>query len=357
MANIIDYTHPDLAFAFNPIPVEIFTDEPTDIKLTVDTGHMNEIEIVRNTFAGKDGRNKVTFDLSGIVRSLFDRDEFHKTERADHTLFKSIEVNIYLEKNEVPSLKFDISILWGALQIGEKYSQSKRLTYFRGYPFTVPLFLPHGSHTIMYSNIKDSIIGGKYNLDITNYIPENRNRYRIAVLGEPDENEQASFFDYTFDYTFRKEAVNDIYIDIDVEDCPKDGYYLRWINCHGEWNYYLFHKKNASTQTSDSNIIFDQYFTTIDFVNGYHAGTGKTIGKEVKQSIQLYAALVDSPTFDFLTQMVQSPVVDLFIGYDDKSNENWMSINTQAGTFAKSSAHLQDFECTLQMPEVFTQKL
>ncbi|NDW09498.1 hypothetical protein [Dysgonomonas sp. 520] len=356
--------YPELGFAFNPLPIIVETPHKRQMLLNItkkEGDTLNTVTLNRNTIKNKDGKNRVTFDISGIVRSMFDRNEFvNSVGGVDNELIKNIDMTVMIWQG--PSTYIDVPVIWGALQIGETYTQSKRLTMFKGYPFSVPLYLPNGTYSMVIDGEKDDYFeGGKYNTYIHPYIAESHSKKSvITILGKPEAGQEASLFDYTFDYTFRKEAVNDINIIIDVEDCQQDGFYLRWINRYGEWNYYLFHKKGESTQTSDSSVVFDQYFTSVslDDNNGYHPGTGKPIGKEVKKSIQLYASLVDANTFDFLSQMVQSPVVDLLVDYNRSTDRSkWVGVKTQAGTFGKSNQHLQDFEFTLVMPDVFTQKL
>lgn len=367
-------SYPEIGFAFNPLPLTIITDNPSEIKLTV-AGQ--NITLVRNTFAGKDG-NKAVFDLSGVARSLFDRDEFSLVRKKtyllltrkvnirtiDEELYKPL--NIELKIGENTFLNTSIPIIWGALQIGETYSQNKTLTAFRGYPFSFSLFLAEDMTTIRTrynsENFGDytELSAGKYNLNIDRAAPNSVLVNSVDYV--VDQGESYSPFDYTFDYTFYSFSVDSIKIHIDVEDvCENDkAFYLRWINQHGEWNYYLFHQKSEQEQTSDHSIKFDQYFSSIHFdQNGYHPGTGGSIGKTVKKTIGLYASLVNSDTFDFLLQLTQSPVVDLFMGYEDDvvRTEKWMNVSTQAGTFAKSSDHLQDFEFNLILPDTFTQNL
>lgn len=355
--NIKGGSYPDLGFAFNPLSVVVETTKDMELKMEVSCNSSTPISVVRNTF-----NNKVVFDLSGIARSFFDREEFKNIEEQDKTLYKKIRFKLIVNNNPIQSEV--IPVIWGAMQIGEIYKQSKQLTAFKGYPFTVPFFTTsedgedisyitdHSSTVIWLCNAAN----GKYNFDIQDLIIAANSKIKLVIS---KGTEYTSTFDESFDYTFRGLPIGTYYIDIDVKECNKEGYYLRWINRWGEWNYYLFHQKSESNQTTDNTVQFDQYFTSINFDDkGYHPGTGGSIGKTVKRTIGLYASLVDSDTFDFLSQVVQSPVVDLYIGESRSANmSEWMNVRTQAGTFAKSSDHLQDFELNLILPEIFTQNL
>ncbi|MFV0469742.1 MAG: hypothetical protein ACK5MK_12540 [Dysgonomonas sp.] len=376
-AGIVGGSYPDLGFAFNPLPVAIETTESAEIRIEASFQGNAAVSIVRNTFKGKDGTNNVVFDLSGIARSFFDRDEFCLVRKKkyilldkridvrmkDEELYKQLNFKIIVKDNVI--CEASVPIIWGALQIGETYTQSKKLTAFRGYPFSFSLFSAEAPENIIWRSNGDGfeeytnvLQAGKHNLNIDTFLWHDDVRSVDFVI---DKGENYSPFDYTFDYTFRGFGVDSVKIKIDVEDdCDDEACYLRWINRWGEWNYYLFHRKSESSQTTDNSVQFDSYFTTVGFDSvGYHPGTGGSIGKTVKQTIGLYASLVNSDTFDFLSQLVQSPVVDLFMGYADDmaSTERWVNVKTQAGTFAKSSDHLQDFEFNLIMPETFTANL
>ena len=67
--------------------------------------------------------------------------------------------------------------------------------------------------------------------------------------------------------------------------------------------------------------------------------------------------LIDSITYDFLYQMATSPVVDMFMGYDDNGNARWMAVNVSVGNFVKQRVSLQDFEANIILPETNVQSL
>ncbi|MDH6354534.1 hypothetical protein M2132_000862 [Dysgonomonas sp. PH5-45] len=370
----LSVSYPDLGFAFNPITLR-FTYTPdiqpeTEIRVLA-----NGIELVRET---RD--QEVTFDLSAVARSLFDRDRFHHIPFFDNVLCKTLSVSITsttTTDEEEAEINIAIPVIWGALQIGETYSQSKTLTMFRGYPFTVPYYegrTTRFSYTLQYGGqrylvtVNNNSKGStpKYNLPLPDDLDESIHKVEYIMGGQ---NVQVGPFDYTFDDSFlvyeKQAGGNDLLMTVNIETpCYNDGFYLRWINRWGEWNYYLFRKKGESTQVADSSIVFDPYFDTIDFTDGYHVGTGKTVGKTAQKTIQLYASLVDADTYDFLSQIAQSPVVDLFMGYAEQEVDGqpqtiarWASVRTQAATFAKGKDHLQDFELNMLIPQTQTLNL
>lgn len=336
--NNINIVYPDLGFAFNPI--RVFVDNlKEDNSVTLEVG---SIKITREVAPTS---KSISFDLSALAKSLFDRLDFNLIEEQDTTLLKKIDFKLY---NNDFSLTGTIPVLWGALQIGERYTQNKTLTYFKGYPFTLPLYL---EKKILLEAINErdeifpfSFVGpGKLNLDISKV--EAFKSIKIMSVG----SSMYAIFDYTFDSSFGPERVTtsnviDLDINIKVADCTPDGVYLRWINKYGEYNYYLFNSSNQTSKTKNSDIKYDNVYFTTDLSNNYHHGTGKNIGKEIEQSMKLFAHLVDAETVDFLQHLVESPVVDMFLGYDENNSAKWVSVDIQDGTFAKSTAVLQDFE-------------
>lgn len=335
-------SYPDLGFAFNPIRVFI-NNYSGSISL-----ESNGLKIDRESYVGS---SSVSFDLSAIAKSLFDSSEFHQIQQDDTILYK--ELPFTLSNNNGFQYSGSIPIIWGALQIGEVYTQNKTLTYFKGFPFTVPLYIESDMFIQYKSDGGDAkdiglLTKGKHNINISginansiiNFISSNDERYKI--------------FDYTFDFTFgpQRVLIPNSYLDININvvDCPNEGVYLRWINKHGEYNYYLFQISSSSVTTKNNPIYLETLYYTTSLTDNYHPGTGKSIGKDIEYSQRLFASLVDSETFDMLQSLTESPVVDLFVGYKNNIGQ-WVSVSIQEGTFAKSNAVLQDFEIYLLPPK------
>lgn len=340
---IIQY--PDLAFAFNPIPLWIQRYSVANYAILRVAGI--EIEKDKQIYT-----SDIHFDLSGVARTLFDRSEFSRVFTEDISLCQGLFFEIINPKDNSVIYMDGIPVIWGALQIGEVYTQRKSYTYFPGYPFTVPLLIR--GHN--YANIEASVDGSpyteierfsdgiKYNIDITRLNAKKKITFRLR------EDEDYKIFDYTFDDTFGPQQVNlynNLDIVVNVADCPNKGYYLRWINQYGEYNYYLFQSGAESIVTKDNSIEVEFGFYSTEIERNYHIGTGKTIGKDIERSLKLFVPLVDSDTFKLLSGLIKSPIVDMFVGYDDLGDSNWINVSIQAGTFTRSNDILQDFECTL----------
>lgn len=330
--NGMNISYPDLGFAFNPLRITI--DNYTLDGPVIFESNGNIIE--REPY---EGETSVSLELNSIAKSLFDRLQFYKVQETDTTLIKSLD--FVLSFPDGSTLNGTIPVMWGALQIGETYTQNKTLTYFKGFPFTVPIYT-EGRTVLKVNGIEyKTLEAGKYNIDISGIASSG-----ILSIKAFDEF-QRKIFDYTFDSTFGPQRIfvpNGLDIKVNIVNCPNQGVYLRWINKYGEYNYYLFQGSNQSTTTKNNTMVFDNIFYTTALTDNYHHGTGKSIGKDVEQTNKLYADLVDPETFDILLSLTESPVVDMFTGYDSNNKANWISISVAEGTFAKTTSHLQDFE-------------
>lgn len=331
--------YPDLGFAFNPIRIFIENYTVNDSIIL----KSNNITIEREPL-----NNSMSFELSAIARSLFNRLDFHKIEEQDTTLLKTLDFEITNSDNSF-SYTGSIPVIWGALQIGEIYSQNKTLTYFKGFPFTLPLYieqniyLQYKADNGILQNI-GLLEAGKHNIDITGINANNKIEFRSFTI------ESYKIADYTFDFTFgpqRVDVCTSLDITVDITDCPNDGIYLRWINKYGEYNYYLFQGSNISSTTKNNAIAFDNVYYATDLTNNYHHGTGKSIGKDIDRNQKLFTPLVNSQTYDMLIGLVESPVIDMFLGYNTDNSQKWISVSVAEGTFTKSTANLQDFELLL----------
>jgi hypothetical protein len=73
--------------------------------------------------------------------------------------------------------------------------------------------------------------------------------------------------------------------------------------------------------------------------------------------LPLAATLVDETLYDYLFDVASSPVVDMYLGKDENDVEQWMGVQVQAGTFARTDQPLQDFVINLVLPTYNVQRL
>ncbi len=172
---------------------------------------------------------------------------------------------------------------------------------------------------------------------------------RDVVLNLPGTSTGASVFDNTFDFTFHALTNVAANVRLLVDECT-DGIYLRWINRHGFYCYWLFKRGDESKQIANDGEFIRNNMQDYNYVNGYHGGSGRKQRKTEENALLVCAPLVDSETFDFLFQLALSPIVDMYAGKNVNGVDSWKAVNVSVGNFNKTKAVLQDFVATTISP-------
>ena len=128
-------------------------------------------------------------------------------------------------------------------------------------------------------------------------------------------------------------------------DDRENGVYLRWINRHGVYCYWLFIAGDKQRQVANDGEFMRNNMQDYNYVNGYHGGTGRKQRKSENSIIPVCAPLVDGDMFDFLCELALSPVVDMYV------DGNWLAVNISVDTYTKTRSVLQDFIATVILPE------
>lgn len=199
-----------------------------------------------------------------------------------------ITVNV---KTSADEFEFTMTAIWGAMNIGETFNQPRKVTYFTQFPFTV---------TVFDGSIK--------HLDVSE-VPDT-----ITVI----EN-----------------------------DC-ENGIYLRWIDRHGFYQYWLFQQGTVDNKSDEYGEKLYGNFSDGDY--SYY-GVGWNQGKTMEKSFKACAPLVDNDTFNMLLTVHSSPLVDMYV------NSTWVPVNIASVTASDNGENLKDFEITVTMPDVISQVL
>lgn len=359
--NNIKLKYPDeIGFAFNAC---LMVAEGADVsKMSVKMSSFERVEIVSlDAFKG------VCYaDVREYVQSFFDTLTFgnvgyEKESKTDLGKVIRFDVNVY-SANSVEAFSFEVFYVWGALKVGgqERYNGFKTLTWFKGYPFTFGIYTAGGGSLLFgrdgvaerFINIPEQ---GIWNVPMKD-VGKAKNYYLISDYDGTFE--EVTTFDATFDMTFRYvgRGKSEKKIKINIVDSCDDGYYLRWIDRHGFYCYYLF--KGGDEQIKVASEIFTRNnLLSHDNIYGYIGNAGRLQQMNREDVKPLCASLVDSDTWDMLADLATSPCVDLYMGRNEDGKPKWMSVNVIPGTYTKSKAVLQDFICSIQMPEVNIQKL
>lgn len=301
------------------------------------------------------------FDLSHYIQGAFDDVEFGvlgygSVEDTKLGALFDVELIFYQGSSVMDSMAFQTFFVWGAMQVGERYNGERNVTWFKNFPFTVGMYSGAEGSAKLYMDY--SLVGektlstqGVWNVSLNGY---SANDSAIIVLNGADD--VPATFDNTFDYTFKAIAGGDSKVVCKVDDSDR-GIYLRWVNRHGFYCYWLFTEGDESRKVANDGEFLRNNMLGYNFKNGYNGGTGRNQRKTGENLLPVCAPSVDSEMFDFLFELALSPVVDMYMGKDDNGTPAWMRVNISVGTFTKSRKVLQDFICTIVLPETRVQSL
>lgn len=339
-------TNLELTLPSTAIAIRVTTRTHTPFELNVGTFDSTQVSSDLSVQISRIGYNgKAQFDLSGLSRMLFNRDEFYKVEKIDNVLYKNLRVTFSytVGSSTTPIGSANIGVIWGGLQLGETFNQNRTYRYFKGYPFTIPLYLDEKLVLKINDIESETLSHGKYNLDITaDSIITLFNEYYRKI------------FTTVFDKTFQPQRIligTGIEINIEVCDCNFGDTYLRWINTRGEWNYYLFKKTSDIIESEASDIVFEQSYDTVNYVNKHHAGTGQYISKSGTRTLNVAAVHLNQDMYDFVRGITLSPIVDLY------DNGNWKRVKIGDSDLNKNNRVLQNLEIEVILPNLITQSL
>lgn len=364
----ITLQYPDaIGFAFNPCLVIARLNGTSDTVKSMSVTLSDEGgQEVRET---RDGFGSYCFaDVREYVQDFFDTNEFGELDyslSAQKTkLGKKIHLQVSVETRGGTSIsrEFDVFYIWGALKAGgqEVYNAFRTMTWFKGFPFTFGVYAD-GASAVLLS--RDGVASEAVNLTeqgVWNVRISDTEAKRFIMVSDCSGTLAEATFDNTFDLTFRMSGggVFTQKVKINVIDDVSEGIYLRWIDRHGFYQYYLFKQGNESRKVQSDGEFLRNNLLAYDMTYGFVGGNGRQQMKSREDTIPVCAPLVDDETFESLFDLTTSPVVDLYMGYDENGQPRWLAVNIQAGTYVKDEkAKLQDFVCNVVMPEMQIQKL
>lgn len=343
------YYPDEVSFAFNPEYVIIKSNVEAEITLSANGKTFTD---KREAIGGE-----MKMDISYYLQMLFDIQRY----RTINTTSLSVNVALSFSGN---TFYFSTLCVWGSIAPGEVFNPSRKEIWFRKKlsSQTFYFFNPIGNTTIYGSydggpvKLAQNISGAGGILGIMPLLlfPDAQREITLYI-GNIDNIDT---FDKTFDDTFHpaeKMAVTALKIEID--NC-EDGVVIRWTDKSGLTHFYLFQESSLSTQTEDDGESIRIDFDGVSLIpkedERYYNGVSRQMKNE-QRTLNLNAPLVDKETFELLSSVLASPLVDAYFG--EEGNMIWCPVNVVTGTKTMSNAHLQDFELSVLLPETQIQKL
>jgi hypothetical protein len=301
-------------------------------------------------------------DYREYVQALFDGISFgnldYTKEILQSNLGAAFNISVKVKDSEgsdLATFSYTTFYVWGAMRAGETWNGFKRLTWFTHFPFSFGLYTNAASQILVgYEGAPNKLVkpGIDGIVDINDSVLPSKARY-WNIYDYDGKIEQGTFTD-VFDLTFAMASggKQSLLARIERND-TEEGIYLRWVDRHGFYRYWLFTQGDESRAiSSDTSFIRNNLGGYDDTIFGYLGANGRRQGYSREDTIPLCASLVDSETFDFLQDLASSPVVDMYLG-----GNKWQSVTIKAGTYTKTTAELQDFVCNLVINDTQIQQL
>lgn len=300
------------------------------------------------TYQAKNG--DCTVDIRAFLQSGFDNLRMGRYQLAGQSdLGKSVPVTIKAldaDNTVLAQLNTDIFCVWAGLAPGETYESPSKLTMFHGYEFNVGRYFPSADEVDFYR--VDNL--GNRTLVLTDEAgSQGIWYYAIDTL---DDTRQVIMCSHANN--------NIVYADIQVVQPHYDGVYLRWVDRHGFWCYWLFKKGDPSVTAASKFGAYDHINYNDYNVNhqNWRGVSGRRQSLTRTDTIPLCAPLVDQETYDMLQDVTTSPCVDMAAGFDGYGNEIWTAVTVQPGTYTKDvKKPEQDFLLNLILTDIPVQTL
>ena len=356
--NNITIQYPDaVGFAFLPCIIKASGSGVASIEATISR------ESKTYTYSVEAFADNCIMDYREYVQALFDGISFgnldYSREIQKSNLGANFNITVKVKNSDgsnIAIFSYTTFYVWGAMRAGETWNGRKKLTWFTHFPFSFGIYMNEADDLLVYADgrITSKLIelAGQGIFEITSKVLKaGAKSYSIKDYG--GKIQQATF-DTTFDFTFYlKTSTRYTELASIKADNTEKGIYLRWVDRHGFYRYWLFTQGDESRAiSSDTSFLRNNLGEYEDTIFGYLGANGRRQGYGREDTIPLCAPLVDSETFDFLQDLTSSPVVDMYLGGD-----KWQSVTIKAGTYTKTTAELQDFVCNLVINNTQIQQL
>ena len=353
--NGVTMQYPDeIGFAFNPCLIVARGDSVDGMNISI-AGHTVQYD----AYGGV-----VYADIRAYIQGLFEGVDFFDIDYTGESLSnlgKSVSITVTAGGE---TFNFSTFYVWGVMRPGDTYNYVTHLTYFQGMPFTVGLYADNdGSgqgHAVLFKN--DGKATSLVNIESGEGVYE-------LVIPKPTAQDSYEVWDFhgtlsettftdIFDLTFSKKASGILTIKSRIKVMPVcgEGVYLRWIDAHGFFRYYYFLTGDVDYDTGTAGEYIRNNLLAWDASYGYNGGNGCGLWRSLDEKTKLCAPLVDKETWELLSGILTSPVVEMLMSWDGEVAE-WTGVIVEDGNHTMQKPVLQDFEIEMKMPTTYFQHL
>lgn len=349
-------TAPDeVVFAFNPCFLHLR--DMSEQKVTI---------IITDASMGGDGQQVARIPLQLYDRSAdvdisaYLRSAFAGIGKRTDTFKASTNLEV-----SIGTVSFTMTVIYGAMLPGEVFNASRSVRLWSAYPQVVSFY--HGSQQDGNSYIylqKDTSAPVAWQLPqgdfedpaISNYDNKAESTPMVEsgqIIIYPTSATTLTTFTMQFDGTFTA-IEGETIINITVDDTPQcdDHIFLRWLDKHGFWQYWLC--KVGDVQLTDAVVG-----SALTFLTGttYPYYATRNIGKSLVKQVTACATNLTEEEWQMLSTIKGSVNVCAF----DIASQSWVPVNVSAGASAwkmgNQASHRQDFPMKVVFPTIQTQRL
>ena len=358
------YYPEEVAFAFNPI---LFIGDVGCEELSVTARCGADVYTVTYN-----GSGKCYGDLQQVTQLFFAENLFslnYNSQYQQTNLCKRVQYDVQISGSGIlETAHIYLQVVWGAVNPNGKdvFNGFQKAKYFVGYPFTFGFYLDSTS-TILLGNgaspqtsiaitVNTDAKKGIYELN-GSALPQTA---MFSNIYDYNGTLQQGYFDNTFDLTFYmyQNVAQTLLARIDIESCTnEDAFYLRWIDRHGFYRYWLWNNRSKQRTTAYTQEFSRAELVAYDVNFGYERGAGRRVAYSRGGVLPLAVPLADAEQYQYLLDIISSPVIDLYIGKDTNNVPRWQTVAVQAGTFTQTDKEMQDFVINLILPTTPVQRL
>lgn len=165
---------------------------------------------------------------------------------------------------------------------------------------------------------------------------------------------KTSVFDETFDFTFFNSSEFTTITNL-IINRNTAGYYLRWIDRFGCFQYFLFTKGEADLK----NKLSGNTFVEMTDNNGmWFPNHVRDIQISATDTRKCQANSLTDDIYAYVSTVVTSPVIDLYMGKNKSGQEIWVPVNIVASSHKHNPRKvLHNLEISFTMPDIQAQSL
>ena len=305
-----------------------------------------------------DERGKATFDISRFLQ-IFMEDTLRQDADFDYNDDSKIVarhvIAVKLKYGGVYFWEREFEVVNGADEVTDCWwNKERRLKWWVNYPFTFDFRnIEWASAEINNSGLEQTLILPQitpYN-STNGRIRINTNRLLTPVVKVVKIYTQngMGFLNGSFG-----QMNNTVVIEARPQAMSSRYIYLRWLNRHGELNYWLFNRQSLTrkTKATDSQRAYvkDERFA------GYGIDNALLRTLTVEGEIKCFTDALDGIDYEIVRQIFTAPFVDLYLPEpsQEMKQAQWQRVHIKAETQTEALRHADKYTYTRQVTITLT---